>query len=94
MFRLLRRHTSSAGITSSIPSRGTKISRMNTGEKEIKKFSCPPKLPKLNQSNKQNFNQGIKPATIMEWISEVNTSLCLLVAQTVKHLPAVRETRV
>ena len=38
MFRLLRRHTSSAGITSSIPSRGTKISRMNTGEKEIKVF--------------------------------------------------------
>ena len=30
---------------------------------------------KLNQSNKQNFTQGIKPPTIMEYIYVVNTRL-------------------
>lgn len=92
MFHLLRLYTSSAGIVSSIPSQGTEISQMNTGEKEIKKFFFPPKLLKLNQSNKQNFNQGTKPATIMEWISEVNISLCLLVARMVERLLHCRRT--
>ena len=27
-----------------------------------------PLLLKFNQSNKQNFNQGIKPPTVMGWI--------------------------
>ena len=77
MFHWLRLHNSNAGIMSSIPSQGTKIPQMSTGEKEIKKFFFPLKLLKFNQSNKQNFSQGIKPATIMDWIYEVNTRLCL-----------------
>ena len=34
-----------------------------------------PLLLKFNQSNKQNFSQGIKPSTIMGWIYVVNTRL-------------------
>ena len=33
-------------------------------------------LLKFNQSNIQNFNQGIKPPTIMGWIHVVNIRLC------------------